>query len=229
MRIRAHERGFGARITGLDLCRLTDSDVAEIRAAWLEHQVVCFPDQPMRHEDLARFSLAMGPFRDDPYIAAIDANEHIIEIRREPDETVSPFGSAWHSDWSFQKTPPAATILHAKIVPPVGGDTLSADSYAAFEALSQMEQSELEALWINSVYAIGIKGMSDAESLPLLERLNAFSTEARFVYRHHWSENVLTMWDNRSVQHTAEGGYDGHRRVMHGTTVVGDSPYLAAD
>ena len=67
------------------------------------------------------------------------------------------------------------------------------------------------------------------DSLPLLERLNAFSTEARFVYRHHWSENVLTMWDNRSVQHTAEGGYDGHRRVMHGTTVVGDSPYLAAD
>jgi taurine dioxygenase len=168
MRIRPHERGFGARITGLDLCRLTDSDVAEIRAAW-------------------------------------------------------------HSDWSFQKTPPAATILHAKTVPPVGGDTLYADGYAAFDALSQTEQSELQALWINSVYVIGIKGMSDAESLPLLERLNAFSTEAPFVYRHHGSENMLTMRDNRSMQHTAEGGYDGPRRVMHRTTVVGDSPYLAAD
>jgi taurine dioxygenase len=116
MQITPHERGFGARITGLDLCRLTESAVAEIREAWLEHQIVYFPDQPMRHEDLARFSLAMGPFGDDPYVAAIDANEHIIEIRRESDETVSPFGSARHSDWSFQKTPPAATILHAKIV-----------------------------------------------------------------------------------------------------------------
>jgi len=281
MQVTPQPRGFGARITGVDLCRLDKSETAAIREVWLEHQVVYFPNQPMEHADLARFSLSIGPFGDDPYVAGIEANEHIIEIRREPHETVAPFGAAWHSDWSFQATPPAATILHAKIVPPVGGDTLYADGYAAFEALSRTEQSELlelsalhsarrpyspegyragggpqrsmkilpndnaydvqehplvrthpetgrNALWINAVYVIGIKGMPESESAPLLARLNAFSTEDRFVYRHRWTENMLTLWDNRSVQHTAEGGYDGHRRVMHRTTVRGDIPALSA-
>jgi alpha-ketoglutarate-dependent taurine dioxygenase len=40
--------------------------------------------------------------------------------------TDAPFGASWHSDWSFQQMPPAATLLHAKVVPPIGGDTLYA-------------------------------------------------------------------------------------------------------
>ena len=280
MEVLPHERGFGARITDVNLRSLTGADVDGIRRAWLDHQVVYFPDQPLAHDELTAFSLAIGPFGDDPYVAPIEANEHVIEIRREPEERVSPFGAAWHSDWSFQSTPPAATLLHAKVVPPVGGDTLFADGYAAFEALTPAAQSELmemtalhsarrpyshagyqagrgpersmrilpsddayavqehplirthpetgrHALWINAVYVIGIKGMIESESAPLLEHLNAFSTDERFLYRHRWSENMLTLWDNRSVQHAAEGGYDGHRRVMHRTTVLGDRPFLA--
>ena len=56
------------------------------------------------------------------------------------------FGGSWHSDWSFQETPPAATILHAKVVPPVGGDTLYADGVAAYEALSPAFQRMLAPL-----------------------------------------------------------------------------------
>jgi taurine dioxygenase len=83
-----------------------------------------------------------------------------------------------------------------------------------------------DVLWVNSVYTIGIKDMAEAESASLLNRLFAHSVEDRFVYRHKWSANMLTMWDNRSVQHCAQGGYDGHRRVMHRTTVAGDRPFL---
>ena len=45
------------------------------------------------------------------------------------------FGSSWHSDWSFQALPPSATILHAKIVPPIGGQTHFADGIQALESL----------------------------------------------------------------------------------------------
>ena len=270
--------GFGAGIRGLDLSRpLTPDQVTQIRAAWLRHQVIWFPDQPMSHEDLERFTRYFGDWGDDPYVAPIEAHPHILEIRREPDEQVSPFGGAWHSDWSFQACPPSATILHAKEVPPVGGQTWYADGCAAFDALPASEQQTLEqltaihsarrpyshegyeagrgpersmkilpsekayetqdhplirthpetgrkALWVNAVYTIGIRELGEDEARGLLKRLCDYATQERFIYRHSWSKNMLTMWDNRSVQHCAQGGYDGHRRVMHRTTVAGDQP-----
>ncbi len=270
--------GFGARIAGVDLARrLPAETVSAIRGAWLTHQVVWFPDQPMSHGDLERFTLCIGAFGHDPYVAPVEGHAHVLEVRREPDEPVAPFGAAWHSDWSFQVTPPSATILHGKVIPPVGGDTWYADGHAAYEALSAAEQSELsgltalhsarrpyshegyragrgdersmkilpsdaayevqehpvvrthpetgrKALWVNSVYTIGIKGLPEQESAALVKRLCAHATSDRFIYRHRWAVNMLTLWDNRSVQHCARGGYDGHRRVMHRTTVAGDRP-----
>ncbi|MEZ5557369.1 MAG: TauD/TfdA family dioxygenase [Pseudomonadales bacterium] len=276
--ITANPGGFGAEIHNLDLTRPLPADaVAAVRSAWLEHQVVCFRDQPMTHEDLERFTGYIGDWGNDPYVAPIDGHPHILEIRREPDEAVAPFGGAWHSDWSFQACPPSATILHGKIIPPVGGDTWFADGYAAYDALSGADRSLLEglravhsarrpyshegytagrgaersmrilpsdeayatqlhpvvrthpetgrkALWVNAVYTIGIDGMAEEEGRALIRRLCDHATSERFVYRHRWAPNMLTMWDNRCVQHCAQGGYDGHRRVMHRTTVAGDAP-----
>lgn len=276
--VRPNPGGFGAAITGVDLGQpLSDREVAHIRAAWLDHQVVFFPDQPMSHEDLERFTRYLGDWGHDPYVAPVEGHPHVLEIRRNPDEPVAPFGGAWHSDWSFQECPPSATILHGKVIPPVGGDTWYADGYAAYEALPAAERAELEdmtalhsarrpyshegykagrgdersmrilpsddayhvqehplvrthpetgrkVLWINAVYTIGIKDMPEAEATALLKRLCGHATEPRFVYKHKWASDMLTMWDNRSVQHCAQGGYDGHLRVMHRTTVAGDRP-----
>ena len=108
--------GFGAAITGLDLSApLPPPALDAVKRAWAEHAVVWFPDQPLTHEQLEAFTLQLGPFGHDPYIAPLADHPHVLEVRREPDETASPFGAAWHSDWSFQETPPAATLLHAKV------------------------------------------------------------------------------------------------------------------
>ena len=283
MHIEPQPGGFGATITGVDLGRTPSSDLtAAIRAAWLEHRVICFPGQPMGHATLERFTLGFGAFGDDPYVQSIEGHAHILEVRRDADETASPFGGGWHSDWSFQATPPSATILHAKVIPPVGGDTWYADGYAAYDALDAGLRTDVEsltaihsarrpyspsgalasgsgersmtilasdsayatqqhpvvrvhpetgrrALWINPVYTIGIVGMPDAQSRPLIRRLSAHATEGRFIYRHRWQPDMLTMWDNRCVLHAAQGGYDGHQRVLHRTTVAGDAPVGPVD
>ncbi len=277
--VTAQANDFGAIVRGFDLRSLDDNDIRQIRALWLQYQVLAFPDQPLTHEQLLNFTRTIGDFGVEPYVAPLRDQEHILEIRREPSEAISPFGASWHSDWSFQEQPPAATILHAKIIPPTGGDTLYADGYAAFAALDTDEQQYLktltgihsarrpyshegfqagggeersmtilpsdsaletmehplvrthpetgrDVLWVNSVYTIGIKGMADDEAQHLLNRLFRHATSEPFIYRHHWQENMLTIWDNRSVQHCAQGGYDGYRRVLHRTTVAGDRPYL---
>jgi taurine dioxygenase len=69
-------------------------------------------------------------------------------------------------------------------------------------------------------YIIGIEGMSEEESRPLLLDLYHWQGRQEFQYRHRWQENMLLMWDNRSVLHAATGGYDGHDRLLHRTTIA---------
>ena len=147
IRVTAESGGFGACVEGIQLANeLTALQVAQIRAIWLKHQVIYFPDQPLTHDQLERFSSYFGPFGEDPFVEHLNDNLHVLEVRREPQEQVSPFGSNWHSDWSFQKNPPIATILHAKIIPPVGGATCFADSHRAYDALPVAKQQALEEL-----------------------------------------------------------------------------------
>ena len=69
-------------------------------------------------------------------------------------------------------------------------------------------------------YIIGFEGMTQAEALPLLQQLYAWQSRDEFVYRHRWQPDMLVMWDNRSVLHRATGGYDGHYRLLHRTTIA---------
>jgi len=114
---------------------LTAEQIAAIRAAWLKHQVVVFPDQSLALEDLERFAATVGPFGVDPYFRSVPGHPHVAQIRREANETSTLFAESWHSDWSFLPSPPAATLLYGNVIPPVGGDTLFANQYAAWETL----------------------------------------------------------------------------------------------
>ncbi|WP_108809961.1 TauD/TfdA family dioxygenase [Sphingorhabdus sp. Alg231-15] len=68
-------------------------------------------------------------------------------------------------------------------------------------------------------YIIGFEGMTQQEALPLLTELYAWQSRDEFVYRHKWEPDMLLMWDNRSVLHCATGGYEGHDRLLHRTTI----------
>ncbi len=69
-------------------------------------------------------------------------------------------------------------------------------------------------------YIIGFEDMSQTEALPLLTELYAWQSRDQFVYRHKWETGMLVMWDNRSVLHCATGGYEGHDRLLHRTTIA---------
>ena len=64
------------------------------------------------------------------------------------------------------------------------------------------------ALYINPIRIERILGMENDEALPLLDRLLAHATEARFQYRHQWRPGDFVMWDNRRLLHKANGDYD---------------------
>ena len=138
---------LGAEVEDVDLSKPLPPEVlAELRAAWAEHLVLFFRDQPLSIAQLEALTLQFGPFGDDPFIAPMPDHPHVIELIREAHETSPAFGNGWHSDWSFQETPPSATLLHAQQVPPHGGDTLFANMYMAYDALSEGMKEMLSRL-----------------------------------------------------------------------------------
>ena len=138
---------MGAEITGVDLRDLSGEAFAEIEAALADHLAIFILDQNLSVEELEALTARLGEFGDDPFIEGMPDHPHVLHVVKEADEKMPlVFGGAWHSDWSFLDRPPAYTLLHAKEIPPYGGDTVYANAYLAYETLSAEMQRVLESL-----------------------------------------------------------------------------------
>ena len=135
MKVKRIAGALGAEIGGVDLRSPTDEQVAEIRAAWLEHLVIFFRDQPLSPAEYMAFARRIGRPIEYPFVRGIEGFPEIIEVKKLEDERIN-FGGVWHSDTAYLEVPPMASMLLAREVPPHGGDTLFANMYLAYEALS---------------------------------------------------------------------------------------------
>ena len=81
-----------------------------------------------------------------------------------------------------------------------------------------------KALYVNVAHTAGIKGMTDAESTPLLQFLFSHQVRPELTCRWAWEPNAIAFWDNRCTQHNPVNDYHGFRRVMHRITLEGDKP-----
>ena len=267
------KNGIGVEVTDFSLSDLTEENISFLRSKWVEYGLIVFPELPLSHDEFKDFALSFGDFGDDPFISSLPDYPNIAEIKRSANEKATPFGGTWHSDWSFMKKPPSATLLHSKIIPPIGGNTLFANTEKSFSALPEEMKNKLrnlkvihsakipyaddgfyalekeersmkilpskeakatyshpmvkihpetnkECLFINPVYTINIEGFSEDESQQLLWELYEHMIQEQFVYEHVWNEDMLIMWDNRTVMHQATGGYDGYDRLLHRITLA---------
>src|SRR5499426_3218151 len=137
---------LGAEISGVDLAKdLDDATVAAIRQAWLEHLVVFFRDQDLPPARFLAFARCFGKPIEYPFVKGLDDAPEIIPVLKLPNERIN-FGGIWHSDTAYLEAPPMASLLVARDVPAVGGDTLFANMYLAYEALSPGMQRLLDGL-----------------------------------------------------------------------------------
>ena len=267
------KNGIGVEVSDFSLADLTEDNISFLRSKWVEYGLIVFPKLPLSHDEFKDFALSFGNFGDDPFISSLPDYPNIAEIKRSANEKATPFGGTWHSDWSFMKKPPSATLLHSKVIPPIGGNTFFANTEKAFSSLPEEMKNKLrslkvihsakipyaddgfyalekeersmkilpskeakatfshpmvkihpetnkECLFINPVYTINIEGFSEDESQQLLWELYEHMIQDQFVYEHVWNEDMLIMWDNRTVMHQATGGYDGYDRLLHRITLA---------
>lgn len=127
---------IGAEIFGVNIAEdLDDPTIADIRSALNEHCVIFFRDQSLdvpRHKVFAR---RFGTIFEHPNFKGTQADPEIVHIKRSPGDK-HIVGEEWHADTTMMPAPPMGAILYAIEVPPYGGDTLFANQYAAYDALS---------------------------------------------------------------------------------------------
>jgi taurine dioxygenase len=145
---------IGAEIRGVDARRpLEPHTVAEIRAAWLRHQVLLFRDQDVTPDQHLRFSRYFGSCDEYPLVHyRLVEHPEIFLLSNEPGPDGRPSETRnaarhWHSDLSFTGRPSTGALLRCLRAPRVGGSTMWANQALAWERLSPAFRELLAPLW----------------------------------------------------------------------------------
>ena len=136
---------LGAEIKGVNLADLNDEQFTEIRQVFLEHSVIFFRDQDLTQEQHIAFANRWGEINVNHFFKPVEDYPMIAEVSKEPDQERN-IGSNWHTDHSYDQIPALGSILYAHEVPEVGGDTMFASMYAAYDALPDGLKETLSGL-----------------------------------------------------------------------------------
>jgi alpha-ketoglutarate-dependent 2,4-dichlorophenoxyacetate dioxygenase len=278
---------FVAEVTGIDLRQpLGPDQAADIHRAMDQFAVLVFPGQAMDDDQQMAFGRALGPLEETR--AVVDAHKHRLKHRQMNDiSNIDVDGSLlaaddrrrmfnlgnrlWHSDSSFKATPALYSMLHARVIPPEGGETEFADMRAAWDALPDKDKAKIRDLvtWHSLIYSraqlgfdayteeekkafapvpqrlvrrhpgsgrvslylsshIGrVEGLPVPEGMALIRDLLEQATQREFVYRHHWRQHDLVIWDNRCTLHRARPFEDTtYPRDMRRVTLMDVAPTL---
>jgi taurine dioxygenase len=184
---------IGAELEGVDLSLpLSAEQLEEIRGALIENLVIFFRNQTLTPEQHKALGLRFGTLHIHPApLEVLEGHPEIIVV--EADERSKRIaGEKWHSDVSCDAEPPMASILYVKEAPRVGGDTLFASMYAAYEALSDSMQRFLCSL---TAIHDGARNYAGRQPLAALDR--EFPRAEHPVVRTHPETGRRALFVNR--------------------------------
>lgn len=190
---------LGARVEGLDLTRpLTPGEASEIHAAMEKFAVLVIPNQNIDDDQHMEFGRALGTI--EPTRGVVDVHRHRLKhdsmndisnidtdgklLAADDRRRMFNLGNRlWHSDSSFKATPAKYSLLHARVIPPEGGETEFADMRAAWDALPAKMQARLRPMITHHslIYSRGNLGFTDYTDE---ERIKFAPVPQRLVRRH---------------------------------------------
>jgi len=170
---------LGAEVVGVDMaCALDEDVVKEVRQAFLDHLVIFLRDQKVTPQQQVAFARRFGEPMEYPNLPGLPEAPLITPVVKLEHER-NNFGGMWHSDTTYLAEPPMGTMLLALEVPPHGGDTMFANQYLAYEALSDGLRETLDGL-------IGINSSAKAEvSKTAEDRLKEAGVERKALTAEH--------------------------------------------
>ena len=210
----------GAVVAGLDLSKAYGADeVARLRQALLDHMVVALPDQSISLDDLERLTDALGGRDITPFVTPLPDRPYVIRILKEPHEKLN-FANAWHTDLSYLPEPPSFTILYCLDAPPVGGDTVWANQYMAFETLSNGLRETL--LGLDAVHSAGpaygtggyLDNVKDKMSTPVAPSKDAYREQTHPAVIAHPETGRAALYLNPVYTQRIAGWTNGESQAF---------------
>jgi taurine dioxygenase len=141
---------LGAVVTGVDLRAPSDDDVATVHAALLEHGVLFFRDQQLTDDEHLALARRFGEPSQFPIAKLFGATTPSLSYITDSSDS-PPDADGWHTDITWIAAPPKLAFLQAIDIPARGGDTMWADLYAAYDALSPPMQQVCRSLRVQHV------------------------------------------------------------------------------
>ena len=138
-------QGCGVNIEGIDPARATDAEIDAIRQAVFQRGVAFFQDASLTPEQQIAFARRLAPIVVNRYFPKTERYPEIAKVEK-AEAQVTNIGGGWHTDHSYDQAPAMGSVLLAIETPPTGGDTLFADMYAAYDALSDGLKATLATL-----------------------------------------------------------------------------------
>ncbi len=178
---------IGAEVLGVDLSKdLSAPVIADIRQALLDNLVIFFRDQTLEPEQQILFAERFGEISKSPVYQTLETHPKIMPVIKEvKDKDI--IGDTWHTDETFQATPPLGSMLYAREIPSLGGDTLFANLYMAYDRLSAELKKQLEglrAIHSNDFLSTNAQHRNSTRSTKLLEDIGKINTSHPVIRTH---------------------------------------------
>jgi taurine dioxygenase len=203
---------IGAEIAGIDLSRpLGNRQVDELHDALAAHQVLFFRDQQLDHDSAKAFGRHFGDLHIHPNTPGPDGHPEILPIHADANSKRIA-GERWHSDVSCDPEPPLGSILYLHTVPPVGGDTLFASQYAAYDALSPRLKTSLEGL--TAFHDGGPSYRATNAKIGVPENGRIYPSATHPVVRTHPVTGRKALYVNRGFTQRINGLPDDEARAL---------------
>tara|TARA_B100000686_G_C16774420_1_gene967423 strand:+ start:1384 stop:2268 length:885 start_codon:yes stop_codon:yes gene_type:complete len=243
-------KALGATIEGVEFDESGVVEPDQVKNAWLEHQVVVFPElNPTPDQHLA---LAQALGTPEVHGNSKDDSRTYFTVEGYPEITVlqgDDRADFWHTDATFRPEPPAGSLLCLREVPPVGGDTLWLSTDAAFQGLPEglkdyarslnaihgqppatdrfthpvVARHPLtghEILYINRGWTRDLEGHDVRIGRRILSMFFDLMEQPEYQMRWQWSPGDVVAWDNRSTMHRRVRDYDPDDEVRVGHRVI---------
>lgn len=207
MQIRKLTGHIGAELLGVDLTKdLTPTLIADIRQALLDNLVIFFRDQTLTPEQQIHFAECFGEISRSPVYRTLEAYPKIMPVVKESTDK-DIIGDTWHTDETFQATPPLGSLLYAREIPPLGGDTLFANLYMAYDRLSDALKEQLSgmrAIHSNDFLSTNAQLRNATRSTKLRDDIGKINTSHPVVRTHEETGRKL-LFVNQPFTYCFEG------------------------